>query len=224
MEGSWATLARGPLPGAGCWTHQYGEPGNSACGDDQRVRGDLGVLWYGEPGPEEMVNRHNSAVAPLAMDGRFFIQGERKILAYDAYNGLFLWEVDDPDANRQGTGLGNNPGNLAGGDGRIFVVAGNRCRELDAATGRELAVHRLPPAVDTQRFAWQYVAYLRGMLVGTAVQRREVVDKAHAAAVRSLRGTTCCSPSTPAADARSGPTRGTPLCPPPWPWLRTVCS
>lgn len=176
VEASWAILARGPLPGAGSWTHQYAEPGNSACGDDQRVRGDLGVLWYGEPGPEEMVNRHNAAVAPLAMDGRFFIQGERKILAYDAYNGLFLWEVDDPDANRQGTGRGNNPGNLAAGDGRIFVVAGNRCRELDTATGRELAVHRLPPGLDAQKFAWQYVAYLRGMLVGTAVQRREVVD------------------------------------------------
>lgn len=178
VEGSWAILARGPLPGAGCWTHEYGEPGNSACGDDQRVRGDLGVLWYGEPGPEEMVNRHNAAVAPLAMDGRFFIQGERKILAYDAYNGLFLWQVDDPEANRQGTGLGYNPGNLAAGDGRIFVVSSNRCRELDAATGRELAVHRLPATVDAKRFAWQYVAYLRGTLVGTAAERREVVDKA----------------------------------------------
>ncbi len=94
------------------------------------------------------------------------------------YNGLFLWQVDDPDANRQGTGLGYNPGNLAGGDGRIFVAAGSRCRELDAATGRELAVHRLPPTVDPKTFAWQYLAYLRGTLVGTAVQRREMVDKA----------------------------------------------
>lgn len=178
VKDSWAILTRGPLPGAGRWTHQYAEPGNSACGDDQRVRGDLGVLWYGEPGPEEMVNRHNSAVAPLAMDGRFFIQGERKILAYDAYNGLFLWEADDPGANRQGTGLGHNPGNLAGGDGRIFVVADNRCRELDATTGRELAAHQLPPAVDARKYSWQYLAYLRGMLVGTAVERRDAVGKA----------------------------------------------
>jgi outer membrane protein assembly factor BamB len=200
VEGSRAILVRGPLPDAGCWTHQYGEPGNSACGDDRRVRGDLGVLWYGEPGPEEMVNRHNSAVAPLAMDGRFFIQGERKILAYDAYNGLFLWQVDDLDASRRGTGLGYNPGNLAGGDGRIFVVASNRCRELDATTGRELAVHRLPPTVDTKTFGWQYVAYLRGTLVGTAVQRRVVVDKAR------RRGLPLAAPSDVlfAIDTRSG--------------------
>jgi outer membrane protein assembly factor BamB len=176
VEGSWAILTRGPLPGAGSWTHQYAEPGNSACSDDQRVRGDLGVLWYGEPGPKEVVNRHNSAVAPLAMDGRFFVQGERKILAYDAYNGLFLWEVDDPDANRQGTGQGNNPGDLAAGDGRIFVVADNRCRELDAATGQELAVHRLPPAADKRKLAWQYVAYLRGVLVGTAARPRKAFE------------------------------------------------
>ena len=83
-----------------------------------------------------------------------------------------------PGSQPSENGPGNNPGNLAAGDGRIFVVAGNRCRELDAATGRELAVHPLPPAVDPQEFAWQYVAYLRGMLVGTAVQRRELVDKA----------------------------------------------
>ena len=41
------------LPGAGGWTHQYAEPGNSACSDDQRVQGNLGVLWYGEPGPAD---------------------------------------------------------------------------------------------------------------------------------------------------------------------------
>ena len=223
VEGSWAILARGPLPGAGSWTHQYGEPGNSACGDDQRVRGDLDVLWYGEPGPKEMINRHNSAVAPLAMDGRFFIQGERKILAYDAYNGLFLWEVDDPDANRQGTGLGNNPGNLAGGDGRVFVVAGNRCRELEAATGRELAVHRLPPAATGQTVVWEYVAYLRGILVGTAVQRRQAFGWAQRRERSLAAGGDVLFAVDTRSGARFGPTRGTRLCPPPWPWRRTVC-
>ncbi len=168
----------GTLPGAGSWTHQYAEPGNSACSDDQRVHGDLGVLWYGEPGPAEMINRHNSAVTPLAMDGRLFVQGEHKILAYDAYNGLFLWDAPDPHARDQNAGRGSNPGNMAAGDGRIFVVAGNVCGELDAATGQSMATHRLPPGVDEASYEWQYVAYAKGLLVGTAVQSSKVVAQA----------------------------------------------
>jgi outer membrane protein assembly factor BamB len=177
IDASWATLTRGPLPGAGTWTHQYAEPGNSACSDDQRVRGDLGVLWYGDPGPGEMVNRHASAVAPLALGGRFFIQGERKILAYDAYNGVFLWEKEDPGARRTGVKSGDNPGNLAAGDERIFVVADNACEELDAASGRTLAVHRLPPSIDADTRQWQYLAYRNGLLFGSAGTRASLVEQ-----------------------------------------------
>ena len=176
-EPSWAMLTRGPLPGAGSWTHEYGEPGNSACSDDQRVQGGLGVLWYGDPGPGEMVNRHDSAVAPLAMNGRFFIQGEKKILAYDAYNGVFLWEKEDPGASRSGVKAGNNPGNLAAGDDRIFVVANNACEEIDATTGRTIAVHRPPPSVDPDTQQWQYVAYHNGLLFGGAGMRASLVDQ-----------------------------------------------
>lgn len=168
-SGAWAVLTRGPLPGAGSWTHQYAGPGNTACSDDQRVRGDLGVLWYGEPGPAEVVNRHNAALAPLAMDGRFFLQGERKVMAYDAYNGRFLWELADPGARRDNAGAGRNPGNLAAGDGRIFVVADNVCRQLDAATGQKQAEYRLPAPADAKTHQWQYLAYSNGTLVGAAM-------------------------------------------------------
>lgn len=177
-QGSWTILTRGLLPGAGSWTHQYAESGNSACSDDQCVRGDLGVLWYGDPGPAEMVNRHDSAVSPLAMEGRFFVQGQHKILAYDAYNGRFLWESADPGAIREGVKDGKNPGNLAGGDGRLFVVAKNVCRELDTASGRTLAAYPLPASIDRKTHVWQYVAYSKGLLIGTAVLREELADRA----------------------------------------------
>jgi len=42
----WTTITRGPLPGAGKWTHQYADAGNTACSDDRRVKGPLGVLWF----------------------------------------------------------------------------------------------------------------------------------------------------------------------------------
>ena len=72
-DGTWAKSARGPLPGAGSWTHLYANPANTACGDDQRVKCPLGVLWFGRPGPGRMVNRHSRAASPLSIDGRLFI-------------------------------------------------------------------------------------------------------------------------------------------------------
>ncbi|MHC4546697.1 MAG: class I SAM-dependent methyltransferase, partial [Planctomycetota bacterium] len=78
-NGIWATLKRGPLAGAGKWTHQYAEPGNTACSDDRILSGPLSLLWFGEPGTAPMVNRHDAAASPLAVNGRLFIQGENNV-------------------------------------------------------------------------------------------------------------------------------------------------
>jgi hypothetical protein len=57
----WVVLRRGKLAGAGEWSHQYGSPDNACFSNDERVKGSLGVLWYGDPGPNKMVNRHEAA-------------------------------------------------------------------------------------------------------------------------------------------------------------------
>lgn len=59
---TWTRLVREALPGAGNWSRQYGNPANTAIGGDTRVKGDLSVLWYGDPGPGDMVNRHDGAI------------------------------------------------------------------------------------------------------------------------------------------------------------------
>ncbi|MEX2026263.1 MAG: PQQ-binding-like beta-propeller repeat protein, partial [Pirellulaceae bacterium] len=48
---NWVILRRGKLAGAGDWSHQYGSPDNACFSNDERVKGSLGVLWYGDPGP-----------------------------------------------------------------------------------------------------------------------------------------------------------------------------
>ena len=75
-DGAWLELCRGPLPGAGSWTHQYANTGNTTCSDDELVRCPLGVLWFGNPGPGQMAERHRRAAAPLGINGRLFILGE----------------------------------------------------------------------------------------------------------------------------------------------------
>lgn len=174
--GSWVTLTRAMLPGAGNWTHQYGEPGNTANSSDTLVKGGLGVLWYGDPGQEVMVNRHLGAVGPLVVNGRMFIQGENCLMAYDAFNGQPLWKIDNPQAIRTGVFNNRNPGNLAATEDRLFHMARAKVYEHDAATGEIRRVHELPESVDRKSFEWGYVAVRDGLLFGTATTRPEVIE------------------------------------------------
>lgn len=182
---NWLIMTRGPLPGAGNWSHQYGNPGNTAVSSDRRIQGDLGVLWYGDPGPGEMVNRHEGAVGPLAVNGRLFVQGENTILAYDSYNGRHLWTHENPKAVRTGVFQNQNPGNLAAGEDSLFHFIGDKCLQVDMATGKVVATHELPPGKTDGRYEWGYVAVNNGLLVGTATIRQEL-----AAALRRRGKTT----------------------------------
>ncbi len=170
----WATLSRGMLPGAGGWSHQYGNPANTAVSDDLRVKGGLGVLWYGDPGIGEMVNRHDGAVGPLAIGGRLFVQGETNIRAYDAYNGLFLWNYDNLNAIRTGVFMNVSPGNLAATADRLYHFVGEECFELDAVTGKLVRIHRLPKSRDDGKHQWAYVAVQDDLLFGTATVMEDI--------------------------------------------------
>jgi outer membrane protein assembly factor BamB len=171
---SWAMLTRGTLPGAGNWTHQYAEPGNTANSGDKLVGGGLGVLWYGDPGPGMMVNRHQGAVGPLVVDGRLFVQGTDHLMAYDAYNGLPLWKVKNLGAIRTGVFQNRTPGNLAASTDHVFHMVRGTVDQHDAATGKVMAQHKLPPSIDAKTHEWGYVAYRDGQLFGTSTTRKVV--------------------------------------------------
>jgi len=175
--GSYALLVRGALPGAGSWSHQYADPGNTASSKDQLVRGGLGVLWFGDPGEKKMVNRHEGAVGPLAINGRLFIQGESTIMAFDAYNGLFLWERENPQAIRTGVFQNQNPGNLVASDDSLYFMMKEFCYKLDAATGKTVAKIPLPEEFNDGKHEWGYLAYQDGLLFGTATTRKELAAR-----------------------------------------------
>jgi outer membrane protein assembly factor BamB len=196
----WATVSRGMLPGAGSWSHQYGNAANTAVSDDTRVKGGLGVLWYGDPGLGEMVNRHDGAVGPLAVGGRLFVQGETTIRAYDAYNGLFLWNYDNPKGIRIGVYMNVSPGNLAATADRLYHFIGDQCFELDAATGENIRIHRLPEARDDGKHQWAYVAVQNDILFGTAT----VMDSIDARERRRGRRTTDATDGIFAIDLKTG--------------------
>ncbi len=161
----WIRIQRGPLAGAADWTHQYATPGNTACSGDKLVRGALGLLWYGDPGPGEMPSRHASAAAPLCMNGKLFVQGENVVMAYDAYNGLKLWKRTIPGA--LGTGLKTRSSNLCGDADSLYVIVKGKCLRLDNATGETTRTYTAPPAADGSPRAWGgYIARSDGRLFG----------------------------------------------------------
>jgi outer membrane protein assembly factor BamB len=159
-------ITRGALNGAGTWTHEYAGPGNTGCSDDELVRGPLGILWYGLPGPEHMPSRHAAAASPLAFGGRMFVQGEHIIEAYDAYNGLRLWVREIPGAIRLGMASGF-ASNLAADDKSIFVATRTDCLRLDAATGKTLTKYSIPDKYVADNALWHYVACEDGLLYGS---------------------------------------------------------
>ena len=183
-SGVWVTATRGALPGAGCWTHQYANAANTTCSDDQLVKCPLGLLWFGKPGPHTMAERHRRAAVPLAINGRFFVQGEgyasrigvgkNVVMAYDAYNGLKLWERSIRGALR--TGVSSQPSSMAANADSLFVVAGAECFRLDAATGRTEATYKAPAATDGKPRRWGYVACVGELLYGSRTSGRSSCD------------------------------------------------
>ena len=181
----WTVLTRAALPGASSWSHQYGNAANTSSTDDQRIKGGLSVLWYGDPGPGQVVNRHDGAVGPISTNGRLFVQGEDSMLAYDAYNGQFLWETKNPGAMRTGVYNAREPGNMAASDDHLFMLLGDECVQFDAATGAITRTLKIPGAGTKKGLEWGYIAYADGLLYGTETER---VEKASEVARRGKTG------------------------------------
>lgn len=181
-----ASLERGPLPGAGAWTHQYGEPGNTACGDDEIVGGDLGLLWYGEPGPAPMADRHAAAAAPLAVGGLLFTQGLDVVMAYDQYNGVKMWERKLPGATRLHLKK-EECGNLAADGDSLYIALPDRCVRLNQSTGETRNEYPLPKSSDGKERKWGYLSCVDGQVFGSTMTDEGESDSLFAVEVESGR-------------------------------------
>jgi outer membrane protein assembly factor BamB len=135
-------LRRGPIEGAGQWTHQYADPGKSAASADQIVRLPLKALWFGGMGPEKIVSRHFREPAPLVIDGRCFVPGTDDLVAMDIYNGRILWQRHLPDLAHWPAAY-RGP-SLAADHRAVYALQGTSCLCLDPHTGRTLDVLKAP--------------------------------------------------------------------------------
>ena len=167
-EVTWRKYVRGPLEGAGFWTQQYCDPQNTACSGDELVYGPLGVLWFGEPGPQGMVERHACAQSPVSMNGRLFMEGEEVISAADAFNGTLLWKREIPGAVR--VKIKADCGNLVVTQDGLYVAAHDKCYRLDPETGATIREYEIPASSDGSPRRWGYISVVGNILYGSAAK------------------------------------------------------
>lgn len=175
-KGLWLKLSRGPLEGGAAWTHQYGLPDNSgfageALGGASKTE-DLEVLWFGQPGPRFNVDRNPRKPSPLAVGGRLFVQGMKRVAALDGFNGSVLWSVELPRFCRYN--MPHDCSNWCCDSDRLFLAMDDQCWTLAAADGEVKRVHRLADALPAAQVAeadWGFVARADDLLVGSAVRR-----------------------------------------------------
>lgn len=165
----WAVYERGKLPGSGEWSHQYGNPTQSSCNDDSYLADDMGVLWFGEPGPRPMVDRGTRPPGPLSVNGRLYVQGDRKIFGMDAYNGTLLWTLEIPDLRRANIPRDNS--NTAADDDCLYAAIKDSCWMLDGQTGKRLAAFKVTGGHEEPIYDWGFVARIDDLLVGSGVRQ-----------------------------------------------------
>ncbi|NLS91138.1 MAG: PQQ-binding-like beta-propeller repeat protein [Planctomycetaceae bacterium] len=162
---------RGPLEGAGNWTHQNSSPANTLCSEEQLVRGPLEMLWFRDT-DFLLASRHGRAPAALVEDGRMFVEGLNGLRAQSLYNGRVLWEFEAPGIlgayhREHSIGAAWTGGNICLGPGRVYLHNGNVCFVLDAATGRKLAEWKPPAHPGGEPALWGFIACHDGILFGS---------------------------------------------------------
>jgi len=172
---------RGPLEGAGQWTHQNSDAANTLCSADELVRGPLEACWYRD-GVLEIPDRHAQGPAPLFNRGVLVVEGVHGVCALDAYNGTTRWVYPIPDvlADWDGVhhdvGVGDTGSNFCLSDDAVFVRTGPRCLKIDLNTGRKLAEFQTPVDAASANRDWGYVAHADGVLYGSVLNREHTVS------------------------------------------------
>lgn len=187
---SLAVTTRGPLEGAGEWTHLYSNPANTLCSTDT-IKGPLTCVWFRDI-DLDLPQRHGRGPSPLFHDGRLFAEGLNELIAVDAYNGRPIWRFEQKgilDAynadHLAGTAITGS--NICIADDSIFLRNGSKCFRIDTATGKVQATFEAPTNADGQPATWGYIACENGVLYGSTANRTHIVRHAYIRADQQMQ-------------------------------------
>ncbi len=158
-------IRRGVVPGAGEWTHQYADPSNVACSRDELTGDGMELLWFGDPGPRSIIDRHNRTMAPLVKEGRLFVPANERIIALDPYNGTRLWSLEVPGSRR--VGVLKDSGHMVVSDDYVYIVVKDKCWAVNVKTGKREFTLALPQLVEGEKREWGYIAVAGDQVFGT---------------------------------------------------------
>jgi len=161
-NGIWARIDRGPLPGAGEWTHMWANISNTACSGDSRTTDSAKVLWFGKPGPRVINDRHWRPAGPMYKSGRMIVLGDNHLYCSDAYNGAQLWDLAIPNSTR--IAILRDCGWAAVDSDYVFAAAEDDCHKIDFDTGQILDTYH-PPTANKD---WGYVGIDGDLLLGSS--------------------------------------------------------
>ncbi len=199
---------RGPLAGAGQWTHQYATAGNATCSTDELVKGPLGLLWFRDI-DVEMPQRHGRGPGPLFYDGRLYSMGMHELACVDAYNGRLLWKYPLPDILKaydgdELMGTAGTHGNYCMAESGVYVRREGHCLRIDRVTGKLLGKFDAPLIKNGKPGTWGYVACQNGVLLGSLADSEHVVTYRYVNRGGDLKSLMTESETLFALDAESG--------------------
>ena len=175
-DGEFMVVRRvGPLPGSASWTHENADVANSLTSRDQRVRGPLGLLWFGGPPNDPILPRHGHGPTPQVAGGRVFIEGRDLLRAVDVYTGRLLWERNLPGIGTFHDYTGHQPGaneigsNYVSTPDTVYAVLPDGCELLEPATGKTRRRFTLPVGASGEQPRWGFAAVLDDLLLATAM-------------------------------------------------------
>ena len=170
-EARWLVYSRPQLAGAGEWTHQYGNAQNTSCSGDDLVKGEMGVKWWGEPGPRPMPDRGPRNPAPLSTNGHLYVQGDRVLFGLDAYNGTVRWSFSSPEMRR--ANIPRDSSNMVAAGDQLYLVQGRYCIGIDGTTGQRARRFSVPEG-ESAKYQWAYLSATGSKLIGSRVKKGEL--------------------------------------------------
>ncbi len=164
------TSVREKLTGSGDWVTTYGDNGNSACSKDKTNYTSPEVLWFGRPGAQNMIDRHDRNTPPIYKDGMMFISGLNYLYAVNAYNGTVTWESEFPSSAR--ASLPKSCGNMVVDD-FLYVAQGSNCSQINKFTGEINQTFKVP----MEKQDWAYLALTKSHVIGSSCEPGAVLYK-----------------------------------------------
>ncbi|MDP6634141.1 MAG: PQQ-binding-like beta-propeller repeat protein [Phycisphaerae bacterium] len=179
-SGKLTVTRRGPVKGAGNWTHFYADAHNSYCGTDTALHGPLELLWFRDT-DYEMANRHSMSSPTMVYNGYMVMPGLHGVRVANAYNGRPIWRHDIKGLNVYQGGFSYDrrklSGNMCVSDGKVYLRHLDYCRRFDIKSGKLLSQWKLPGTTGrkTER-RWGYVACKDGVLYGSIANTELLVN------------------------------------------------